>query len=61
MMPAPFLAATSATGFLGAVSGATRKTALPHSLDAPPSIESAVLLAPVPPPIVAGAANQEQP
>jgi hypothetical protein len=60
VMPALFLA-TSATGFLGVVSGATRKTALPQLLDAPPSIESAVFPAPVPPPIVAGGKSQEQP
>jgi hypothetical protein len=44
-------------GFLDVVSGATRKTALPHLLDAPPSIESAVFPAPVFPPVVAGGAN----
>ncbi len=45
-MLALFLAACAAM-CLGVVSGATRKTALPHPLDAPPSIESAVFPAPV--------------
>jgi hypothetical protein len=60
VMPEPSLAFPTA-GFLDVVSGATRKTALPHLLDAPPSIESAVFPAPVFPPVVAGGANQEQP
>jgi len=42
-----FLAACAAL-CLGLVSGATRKTALPQLLDAPPSIESAVFPAPAP-------------
>ena len=57
MIPGPFLATFAA----GVVSGATRKTALPQLLDAPPSIESVVFLAPASPPIVAGGIDQEQP
>lgn len=38
-------------GLLGVVSGATRKTALPHTLVAPPSIELTVFPAPVLSPI----------
>lgn len=57
MIPGPFLATFTA----GVVSGATRKTALPHLLDAPPSIEFAVFPSPVPPPIIAAGAIQEQP
>jgi hypothetical protein len=58
----PELALASPTaGFLGVVSGASRKTALPRLLDAPPSIESAVFPTPALPPIIAGGANQEQP
>lgn len=45
-MLALFLAAGAAM-CLGVVSGATRKTALPHPLDVPPSIESTVFPAPV--------------
>jgi hypothetical protein len=60
VMPKLSLAFATA-GFLGVVSGATRKTALPHLLDAPPSIESAVFPAPVPPPTLTRGASQEQP
>jgi hypothetical protein len=60
VMPAPFLANPTAE-FLGVASVATRKTALPHLLDAPPSIESAVFPAPVPPLTLTKGASQEQP
>ncbi len=50
-MLALFLAAGAAK-CLGVVPGATRKTALPHSLDAPPSVESTVFPAPVLSPVV---------
>jgi type II secretory pathway predicted ATPase ExeA len=54
--------AVGAAMFLGAVSGATRKTALPHqALDATPSVETAVFPAPVLPPGIIAGVNDRSP